>query len=77
MKTFLALFAYSVFCYVTFFIIGYKTATLDAHLRVLNDSNVLKTLKRTCSELIETNPDYTQVEIGMKAFCYEYEQSKK
>jgi hypothetical protein len=77
MKLAIVLFCYTVFCYVTFYIIGYESSKLDTHLRVLENKYTLRTLRYTCSELMEYNPDYSEVELGMKAFCYEYEQSKK
>lgn len=77
MKTFLALFCYTVFCYVTFYTIGYESSKLDMHLRVLENEKVFRTFRYGCSELMEYNPDYSEVQLSIKGLCFEYEQSSQ
>jgi hypothetical protein len=77
MKFFLVLCCYTIGCYLVFYTIGYETSKLDTHLRVLKNHRISHSLRHTCSELIEYNPDMGQVQLGVKAFCYEYEQGNK
>ena len=74
MKTILLLFCFTVFSFTTFFTLGYKVATQDIQLYILNDPYAYKSLKHTCVNLTYTTPDYSQIYLGMKAICNEFEQ---